>query len=74
MTDKLVKDVLSAAADLKLVAKGLHIPLDTSNFERAVKALVAGVDAAKAEFEKGLKEASKPAEKPAEAPKADTVK
>ncbi len=37
--DKLVKDVLAAADALALVAKGFHVPLDTSQLEKTVKAL-----------------------------------
>lgn len=52
--DKLVKDVLVAAEALELVAKNFHVPLDTSQLEKTVKALAAEA-----------RKLAKPAEKPA---------
>jgi len=57
--DKLVKDVLVAAEALELVAKNFHVPLDTSQLEKTVKALAA--------------EARKLAAKPAEKPKPEST-
>lgn len=51
--EKLLNDLRNAAASLKLVILGYGMPLDTSEFDKAVKA---------------IEGAAKPVEKPAEKP------
>lgn len=38
--EQLIKNVESAAANLKLVANGLHVQLDVSTFDKALAELV----------------------------------
>ena len=43
LMDKLIAEVKGAAANLKAVATNLHVQLDTSQFSKAVDALIAAV-------------------------------
>lgn len=60
MDSKLVKDVRSAAKNLVAVAKALRVPLDTSEFERALNALLRDERKAEKEADKPAEDAPKP--------------